>query len=267
MTNVGGLRERLIGKSGLPRIDAIAVLPLENLSGDPEQEYFADGMTEELTAQLGQLGTLRVISRTSVMTYKGIRKPLHDIAQELNVDAVLEGSVLRDGDRVRITVQLVRASPEEHLWAQSHERQLGNILNLQSEVVQAIAEQIQTKLAPQTEVRLASERSVHPEAYEAYLKGRYYINQRTTEGFERSLEYFQQAVDADPTYALAYAGLADYYMLLPFYGISAPSDGVERGKAAARKALELDDNIAEAHATLSQIYGIYEWSWDEGKVS
>ncbi len=259
--NFTGLRDGLVGTTPAPRIESLAVLPLENLSGDPEQEYFADGMTEALIAELGQLGTIRVISRTSVMMYKDERKPLPEIARELNVDAVIEGSVLRSGDRVRITAQLLRVEPEEHLWAHNYERDYGEVLTLQSEIALAVAREIESTLSPQTEARLARSRTVNPEAYEAYLKGRYFLNQRTQEGLKRSRGHFRQAIDNDPTYAPAYAGLSDYYDLMAAYGGIPPSEGLPRAEAAAKRALELDESSGEAHTSLGNIFWTSYFDW------
>src|ERR1700686_1148977 len=190
-----------------PVIQSLAVLPLENLSHDPSQDYFADGMTDELITELGQISGLRVISRTSAMTYKGARKALPQIARELNVDAVVEGTVLRSGNRVRITAQLIRASADKHLWAQSYEGELSDILALQKKVARAIADQIRIKLNPNERTGLNHPKAVNPEAYEAYLKGRYFWNKRTGEGLTKAADYFQQAIAKDPTYARAYTGL------------------------------------------------------------
>jgi serine/threonine protein kinase/TolB-like protein/Tfp pilus assembly protein PilF len=259
--NVAGLRDRLLGRAIAPRIESLAVLPLENLSGDPQQEYFADGMTEELIADLGQIEALRVISRTSVMQYKGVKKPLPQIARELNVDAIIEGSVLRFGDRVRITAQLIQAATDRHLWAQSYDRDLRDVLALQSEVAQAITSEIKIKLTPQEQARLARARPVNPEAHEAYLKGRYYWNLRTEEGLKKGIEYFQQAVEKDPGYALAYAGLADSYAVMSGWNLMAPKEGYPRAKAAAFKALEMDETLAEAHVSLGDARYLYDWDW------
>jgi TolB-like protein len=239
--NVGGLRDRLLPKAVPPRMESVAVLPLENLAGDPGQEYFVDGMTEELIAALGQIETLGVISRTSVMRYEKTDKPLPQIAKEVNVDAVVEGSVLRAGDRVRVTTQLVQASTDRHLWAQSYERELQDVLALQSEVAQAIANEIKTKVTPQERARLAQARPVSPDAHEAYLKGRYFWNLRTEDGLKESIEYFQQATEKDPGYALAFAGLADSYALLADYDWTAPREGKpQKARARAAVALALD---------------------------
>jgi TolB-like protein/Flp pilus assembly protein TadD len=264
--NVAGVRDRLLKAVGAvreppPRIQSLAVLPLENLMGDPAQEYFVDGMTEELIAELGQIEALRVISRTSVMQYKGTKKPLPQIAKELNVDAVVEGSVLRAGDRVRITAQLIQAAADRHLWAQSYERDLRDVLALQSDVAQAIANEIKIKLTPQEQVRLVRARPLNPEAHEAYLKGRYYWNLRTEEGLKKGLEYFQQAIEKDPGYALAYAGLADSYVVLGSLAMTPPKEAYPRAKAAAFKALEIDEGLAEAHVPLAVARGEYDWDW------
>jgi TolB-like protein/Tfp pilus assembly protein PilF len=264
--NVANLRERILRagravREPAPQIQSLAVLPLTNLSGDPAQDYFADGMTEELIAQLGQIEALRVISRTSVMLYKGVKKPLPQIARELNVDAVIEGSVLRSGNRVRITAQLIQAATDKHLWARSYERDLNDVLALQSEVAGAIANEIQIKVTSQEQARLASARPVNPEAHEAYLKGRYYWNLRSIEGAKKGLEYFQQAIEKDPGYALAYTGLADCYILLGAYGSMPRKEGYARAKEAALKALELDETLGEAHASLGAAKIDYDWDW------
>jgi TolB-like protein/Tfp pilus assembly protein PilF len=259
--NVANLRDRLFGRATAPRIESLAVLPLANLSGDPQQEYFADGMTEELITNLGKVGALRVISRTSVMQYKQTKKALPAIAQELNVDAVVEGSVLRSGNRVRITAQLIQAKAERHLWAESYERDLSDVLALQGEVAQAIANEIKIKVTPQEQVRFAHARPVSPEAHEAYLKGRYYWNLRTEEGLKKGIEYFQQAIEKDPGYALAYAGLADSYAVMSAWNLMAPKEGYPRAKAAAFKALEMDETLAEAHVSLGDARYVYDWDW------
>jgi TolB-like protein/tRNA A-37 threonylcarbamoyl transferase component Bud32 len=256
--NVGGLRDRLLGRAAAHRIESIAVLPLENLTGDPSQEYFVDGMTEELIADLGQIEALRVISRTSVMRYKKTDKPLPQIAKELNVDAVIEGSVMRAENRVRVTAQLIQASTDRHLWARSYERELRDVLALQSEVAQAIASEIKIKVTPQEQVRLASARPLNVGAYELYLKGRYEWNKRSKEGLERGLEYFQQAIKLDSSYALAYSGVADSYSALGNNSLIAGIEVYPKAKAAALKALELDPTSAEAHTSLAQVLFDYD---------
>ncbi len=242
-----------IGRSGAARIESLAVLPLANLSGDPQQEYFADGMTEALIADLGKVGGLRVISRTSVMQYKQTRKPLPAIARELNVDALVEGSVLRSGSRVRITAQLVQANKERHLWAESYERDLSDILALQDEVASQIAAGIQGKLMPRQQKSLSRVAPVNPAAYEAYLQGRYFWNQRSREGVLRGLQYFQKAVQLDPTFALAYVGLADSSLVLMTNHSLSPGEALPAATAAAQKALSLDETLAEAHTSMAQI--------------
>ncbi len=192
-------------------IRSIAVLPLENLSGDPEQEYFADGMTEALIGDLAKIGSLLVISRTSVMQYKGERKPLPEIARELGVDGIIEGTVMRDGDRVRITAQLIDARSDYHLWSESYERELSDVLALQSDVARTVAAQVRLELTPEDEVRLGTNPPVDPAAHEVYLRGRLFYLKGTHEDTLRSIEYFEEAVSIDPDYALGYAGLADAY--------------------------------------------------------
>ena len=245
------------------KIRSLAVLPLENLSGDASQDYFTDGMTDALIADLGQIGALRVISRTSAMAYKRVHKPLSEIARELNVEAVVEGTVLRSGERVRITAQLIQVPNEKHLWAQSYEGDLQDTLALQNSVARAIAEQIQVTLNPQEEAALEKSKKVNPEAYEAYLRGRYFWNKRSGAGLKKAIEYFEHAIDSDPGFARAYSGLADSYALLGDceYGILSPQDAFPRAKAAAVKALALDDNLSEAHTSLAFILDLYEWGW------
>src|SRR5216684_1045059 len=199
------------GSHTSPVIRSLAVLPLENLSSDASQDYFSDGMTDQLITELGQISELRVISRTSIMTYKGARRPLPEIARELNVDAVVEGTVLRSGEQVRITAQLIQADADKHLWAESYEGNLRDTLALQKKVASAIAEQIRIELTPQEQAVLKEANVVNPEAYESYLKGRYFWNKRTADGFKVALAYFNQAIEEDPKYARAYSGLADTY--------------------------------------------------------
>jgi TolB-like protein/DNA-binding winged helix-turn-helix (wHTH) protein/Flp pilus assembly protein TadD len=257
--NLGGWRDRAFG--GSESIESIAVLPLENLSGDPEQEYFADGMTGALINQLAQIRALRVISRTSVMQYKDVRKPLPEIARELNVDAVVEGTVLQAGSRVRITAQLIHAATDTDLWADSYERELSDVLALQSEAVRAIAREIRITVTPEEAGRLARTRSVNPEAYQLYLRGRFEWNKRNVEGFKKSLEFFQQAIKEDPNYALAYAGVADSYNMLGSYEILSSKEAYPKAKAAAERALEIDESLGEAHASLGWAKYQFDWDW------
>ena len=247
-------------------IRSLAVLPLENLSGDASQNYFADGITDELITDLAQISALRVISRTSVMVYKGARKPLPQIARELNVDAVVEGTVLRSGDQVRITAQLIEASTDKHLWSQSYEGQLRDTLALQDRVAKAIADQIRINLTPQEQAALKSVRVVNPEAYESYLKGRYFWNKRTADSLKVALAYFDQAIEEDPKYAQAYSGLADTYALLGDwqYAVMVPKEALPKAKAAALKALELDGTLGEAHNSLAFLLDGFDWDLDSG---
>ena len=245
-------------------IRSLAVLPLENLSGDASQNYFADGMTDELITDLAQISALRVISRTSVMVYKGARKPLPQIARELNVDAVVEGTVLRSGDQVRITAQLIEASTDKHLWSQSYESELRDTLALQNRVAGAIADQIRINLTPQEQAALKSTKAVNPEAYRSYLKGRYFWNKRTADGLKAALAYFNQAIEEDPKYAKAYSGLADTYALLGDwqYGVMSTKEALPKAKAAAIKALELDSSLSEAHTSLGYSLRAFDWDFD-----
>jgi len=261
-SNVSGLRDRLLGRPAPGEITSIAVLPLANLSGDTEEDYFSDGMTDALITELGQISALRVISRQSVMQYKGTHKPLPEIARELNVDAVMEGSALHEGERVRITAQLVQAVPERHLWAESYERDLSSVLSLQREVARAIAGEIRVTLTQQEQARLARAHLVNPEAYEAYLKGRYHWNKRTPENIKKGLAFFEQAIAIDPAYAVAYAGVADSLIIdnASYIGLS-PEEVLRRATAAATKALELDDTLAEAHTSLAVILSTRYWDW------
>jgi len=243
-------------------ITSLAVLPLANLSRDPEQEYFADGMTEALITDLSRIGSLRVVSRTSVMRYKGTEKPLPEIARELNVDGVVEGSVLRSGDRVRITAQLIRASDDRHLWAESYDRELRDILALQGAVAQAIAREIKGRLSAQAEARLTSRPAVNPKAYLAYIRGRYFWNRRTEESLKTAVAHFEEALKEDPAYAPAYSGLADCYVYLGYgFGRVPPREAMPKAKAEALKALELDETLAEAHTSLGMVSFLYDWDW------
>jgi TolB-like protein/Tfp pilus assembly protein PilF len=253
-----GARRYLAGSA--KRFDSIAVLPLENLSGDPSQEYFADGMTEALITDLAKTTELRVISRTSVMHYKGTPKPLPEIGRELNVDAIIEGSVQRSGSRVRITAQLIRAAADQHLWAESYERDLQDVLGLQDEVAHAIAEQVGSKLSQKSLMQSQSPRAVVPEAYEAYLKGLYYANKRTPESLRKSAEYFREAITKDPQYAPAYANLAHFYYLASAYGILTPSESSSQARTFATKAVEIDSSLPDGHAALANVLTTeYDW--------
>ena len=247
-----------------PDIRSLAVLPLESLSGDASQDYFADGMTDELITDLGQISALRVISRTSVMAYKRARKPLPQIARELSVDAVVEGTVLRSGDQVRITAQLIEASADQQLWSQSYEGELRDTLALQNKVAKAIADQIRINLSPREQAALRTVRVVNPEAYESYLKGRYFWNKRTADSLKAARAYFDQAIEEDPKYAGAYSGLADTYALLGDwqYAVMTPKEALPKAKAAAIKALQLDNALGEAHNSLAFCLDGFDWDFD-----
>jgi TolB-like protein/Tfp pilus assembly protein PilF len=242
-------------------IRSVAVLPLQNIGAG---DYFADGMTEALIADLGRTGVLDVISRTSVMRFKGSQQPLPEIAKALNVDAVVEGSVLRDGRRVRITAQLIDARTDKHLWANSYERDVRDVLALQADVARAIAQEVRTTLSRQQEARSAEigRRAVTPEALEAYLQGRFYWNRRGGDSLLKSVDYFEQALKIDPGYASAYAGLADSYTLLgSVSGSMAPQATMAKAKKAAESALKLDDSLGEAHTSLAMLHFWYDWDW------
>ncbi len=249
--DVGKLRTRSLGSAAPARIQSIAVLPLENLSHEPEQEYFADGITEELITSLSKIGALHVTSRTSVMHYKRTNKSLPQIARELNVDGIIEGTVQRSGDRVRVTAQLIHAPTDRHMWAGTYDRELKDVLALQDEVARSIANEIKTTLTPQEQKSLTAVRPVNPAAYEAYLKGRYYWNKRTAEGISKASDYFQQAINLQPDYGMAYSGLADCNSGLAWHGFAAPKEVLPRAKAAALKAIEIDPASGEAHASLA----------------
>jgi len=269
--NVGGLRERVFRAVGAVRepplqIQSIAILPFDNLSHDPEQEYFADGLTEQLITDLGQISALRVISRTSVMQYKGTKTPLPQIARELNVDGLVEGAILRSGGRVRITAQLIQANPERHLWARTYERDLRDVLAIQGEVAQAVAREVRVKVTPLEQTRLVRARAVNPEAYEACLKGRYFNHRQTREDTLKANDYFVRAIEADPSYAPAYAGLADNYTwaTFGFLGVR-PKEAFAKAEQAATRALELDDTLAEAHSSLAYVRYVTKRDWETGE--
>ena len=254
---------RFIGsiEANRPRIDSLAVLPLENISGDPEQEYFAEGLTEALITTLAKIGELRVVSRTSAMRYKRAEKTLREIARELDVDAVVEGTVLRSENRVRITARLITVPSETQLWAESYERDLRDVLVLQADVAQAIAREVRVKLAPVDQARFSKPRPVNPEMYEAYLRGRYHWIRRSADGLGKAIQYFQQAISEDPTYPAAYAGLADCLSVLGWWGFASPENGCGKAKLLAQKALEMDRNLAEAHASLAFATMLYDYDF------
>ncbi len=257
---VGGL---LLVRNRPPAIHSLEVLPLEDLSGDPSQEYFSEGMTDELITELGQISELRVISRTSVMKYARARKPLPEIAKELHVDAVVEGTVLRSGNSVRITAQLILASNDENLWAHSYEVELHDVFSVQGQVARSIAEQVRIKLNPTEQTKLSRTKTENAEASEAYLKGRFFWNKRTAEGLKKAADYFREAIEKDAAYSQAYCGLADSYALMGDweYGVLPPDEAFPKAKAAATKALELDQTLGEAHTSLAFVLDLFDWNW------
>jgi TolB-like protein len=247
------------------KIESIAVLPLENLSGDPNQEYFVDGMTDALITELSKIGALHVISRTSVMRYKGVRKSLPEIARELDVDAIVEGTVLRDGNQVRITAQLIHASTDRHLWADQYDRERRDILVLHSDVAQAIAREIRVTLTPQEQTRLASTRPVNSEAHELYLRGKYHYFKFGEKELEIANQYFQKAIEADTNYAQAYAGLAASYEFQSWAGYMPLDEAKSEIEKLVGKALEIDDTLAEAYLALSGKTFYLDWDWLGGE--
>lgn len=242
----------------------LVVLPFENLSGDAQQEYFNDGLTEEMITQLSRINPERlgVIARTSAMRYKGAKKSIREIGGELGVAYVLEGSVRREAGRVRIAAQLIQVSDESHVWAQSYERDLGDILKLQSEVSQAVAREIRVKLTPQEAKRLAAVAEVSPAAYEAYLKGRHLWNKRTEEGMRKSIACYEDAIGRHPQYAIAYAGIADSYVMLACRGMAPAKETFLKAKAAAKRALDLDHDLGDAHGSLAHVR-LHDWDWED----
>jgi TolB-like protein/DNA-binding winged helix-turn-helix (wHTH) protein/Tfp pilus assembly protein PilF len=260
--DVAGWRARLLGHTPVSRIESVAVLPLANLSRDPEQDYFADGMTEALIANLAQVRALRVISRTSVMHYKGTEKTLPQIARDLNVDAVIEGTVQRSGNRVQVTAQLIRGETETPVWAKIYERDSQDVLVMQSELARAIVSEIKVHLTPLERQHLASARPINPEAYDAYLLGEYHSGKRNPAAIEKAIEYFQKAIHIDPSYAQAYAGLANTYIERDIWGGLGIGKTADQVRANTLRALELDGDLAEAHELLGSIHFQYDWDWE-----
>jgi TolB-like protein/Tfp pilus assembly protein PilF len=258
--NVGGWRERFVKRAGPNHIESLAVLPLENLSGDPQQDYFADGMTEAVITEVAQISELKVTSRTSVMQYKHTKKSLREIAKELGVDALLEGAVQRSGGRVAITAQLIQGSTDRHLWAKSYEREMSDVLALEREVAQNVAEEVGVKLGSSQQAYVAAARTVNPESHEDYLLGLHYLRSGTREGTQKAVEYFQEAVAKDPKDARSYARLAEAYRGLSSLYM-APLEAMPKAKAAAVRALELDETLAESHASLGVAKLFHDWDW------
>ena len=269
--NVRGWRDRVFMRSPKPQIQALAVLPLTNLSGDPEQEYFADGMTEALITELGKVSEPRVISRQSIMQYKGSKKRLSEIARELNVDAGLEGTVQHSGDRVSVIVRLDQVSPEGQLWSNQYSRDIRDLLRLQDEIARAVTDEIQVKLKPQERARLASSHPVNPEAQDDYFRALHFRNEFEDKGEEQDLlteiSYFRQAIEKDSSYGLAYAGMSGAYIDLgnPQGGNNAPKETLPLAKAAATRAVEVDPLLGETHFVLAQTLELYDWNWSEAE--
>jgi len=252
------LRPRLSRTASPARIESVAVLPLRNLSSDAEQEYFSDGMTDELITDLAKFGSLRVISHTSVERYKGTKLPLPEIAKQLGVDAVIEGTVMRSAEKVRITAQLIDARSDQHLWADTYERDLRDVFSLQDEVARQIAGEIGANLIAGQQLP-ANRRALDPVAHEVYLRGKFYMNQLTCDGFSKSRQYFEEVVNRDAEFARAYVGLAESYFALADWGCSSEPGLIAKSKASALKALELDPSLGEAHAWLGKLAFFYEW--------
>ena len=274
--NLHGWRDRLFAGPARPQIRALAVLPLANLSGDAEQEYFADGMTEALITELGKISVPRVISRQSIMQYKGSKKPLSEIARELNVDAVLEGTVERSGDRVRVIVRMGQVSPEGQLWSNQYNRDIRDLLRLQDEIARAVTDEVQIKLKPQERARLASSRPVDPGAQDDYFRALHFRNNfklaaesvaNSEQDLPTAITYFRQATEKDANYGPAYVGMAQAYIDLgqPYGGYHDPKETLPPAKAAATRAVEVDPMLGEAHFVLAQTLELYDWNWYEAE--
>jgi TolB-like protein/DNA-binding winged helix-turn-helix (wHTH) protein/lipoprotein NlpI len=263
---IGGVAYWKIHENSHSSVRSIAVLPLKNLSTDPEQEFFSEGLTDELITRLASLQGLRVISRTSSMQYKDSKKTLPEIAQELHVDAILEGSVQRSGGRIRVTAELIHAVDDHHIWAQSYERDQRDIFEVQNEVTSAIAESIRLKIAPATKEKLAAARPVAPQAHDDYLRGKFYWSKRTVPDFHSAVDYFQRAITREPRYAAAYAGIANTYALVGGYSLTAQGPFIDKARAAANRALEIDPNLADAHVALAVIAQNYDWDWRKAEA-
>jgi TolB-like protein/DNA-binding winged helix-turn-helix (wHTH) protein len=259
LIGAAGWKEGLLGEVGPGPIRSVAVLPMQNLSNDPNQEYFVDGMTDELITDLAQIRELKVVSKTSIMRYKGTRIPLPQIGRELGVDAVVEGSVLRSGDRVRITAQLIRATTDRHIWAAAYDGDLKDVLSLQARVAEAITDEVKLNLTAEESGRLRRGQAVDPAAFDLYLRGRYALSQRNVPSFQKAIEYFNQAIEKDGNFAQAYSGLADSHTLQALYGQVVPN--MAEAKAAAEKALELDSSLAEPHTSLAAVKILQDWDW------
>jgi TolB-like protein/DNA-binding winged helix-turn-helix (wHTH) protein/Tfp pilus assembly protein PilF len=263
--DIAGAREWL--RSRTTPIRSIAVLPLENLSGDSGQEYLADGMTDELITNLAHLSDLRVISRTSAMHYRNTKKTLPEIGRELNVGAIVEGSVVRSGARVRITVQLVDATSDRHIWAKNYERNLGDVLGLQSEVAEAIAGEINLRLTASEKVRLGGPRALNPQAYQLYLQGRYLMDRASKENLQQAVDYYRRSIELDPGFARAWAGLGEAYSEQAGMGFLPEGEGWRKAREAIEQSLALDPSLAEAHAIMGEMQLFHDWNWQEANTS
>lgn len=259
--NVGGFRDRVLGTAAVPAIRSLAVLPLENLSGDPSQDYFADGVTDELTTELAQVPALRVISRISATQYRAKRKSAPEIASELHVDALVEGSVVRSGDHVRITAQLIEAKSDRHVWAQSFEGELKDLVVMQDDVAGRIAEQIRLRLPPREEGLKTQARMINPEAHDLYMRGVALRDNNDEVSLQKSIYWFQRALQKDPVYAPAHAGLAVAYTFQTFLGVLPAEETFPKAEAEARKAIELDTSLSKAHDALAWVAYVYRWDW------
>jgi TolB-like protein/DNA-binding winged helix-turn-helix (wHTH) protein/tetratricopeptide (TPR) repeat protein len=262
----GGLKYWQVRENAHASVRSIAVLPLKNLSNDPEQEFLAEGLTDELITRLASLQGLKVISWTSSMQYKDSKKPLPQIAKELDVDAVVEGTLLRSGQRVRITAQLIHARDDHHIWAESYERDQRDILAVQNEVTSAIADSIQLQIAPATRQELAVKRPIDPEAHEDYLRGMHFWEKRTMADFHTAIDYFERAIARDPNYAPAYAGMANTYALMGGYSVVAQGPFIEKARQAALRALDLDPRLPDGHVALAVIAQNYDWDWQKAET-
>jgi len=255
---------KILEPSG-PVDKSIAVLPFTNLSNDPEQEYFSDGIVEAILTHLFKVGELRVISSTSTKRYKNTELSIKDIARELGVASVLEGSVQKIGNNVRITAQLIDAKTDVHLWSEIYDRNISDIFSIQSEVAQNVARELKSTLTAEEKKQIEKNQTNNPEAYNLYLQGRYFWNKRTEEGLNKSVEYFEKAIAVDPEYALAYAGLADAYFIQAYWGWIPKSEGFNKSKETVIKALNIDKNLSEAHTVLGTLYNYKEWNWEEAR--
>jgi len=262
--NVRGWRDRLFPRNTNPPVQALAVLPLANLSGDPEQEYFADGMTEALITDLGKISSPRVISRQSIMQYKGSRKPLQEVAKELKVDAVLEGAVERSGDRVRVTVRLQRVSPESQVWANEYSRGIRDVMALEDEIARAVAGEIQARLTPEERTRLTSAHAVNPDAHDDFFRAEAFTFKGGEENLRAGIAYFKKAIEKDPGYARAYAGLSWALWLSAVRGVQAPKDVLREARAAAEKAIALDPSLSDGHVSRALVLTT-DWNWSEAE--